>query len=92
MKVDEIMKTWPKNQAKNPQEAVGKELPVTGVFGKFLDVLIQVEKGDRIEIEAFHNSGAASNHPGRRFTYCSAGSAELIVDITTTARPSRPTI
>jgi hypothetical protein len=57
--VDEIMKTWPKNQAKDPKEAVGKELPVTGVFGKFLDVLIQVEKGDRIEIEAFHNSGNA---------------------------------
>ena len=59
VKVDEIMKTWPKNQAKNTQEAVGKELPVTGIFGKFLDVLIQVEKGDRIEIEAFHNSGNA---------------------------------
>jgi len=55
--IDTIVKTWPKNQAKNPQEAVGKELPIGGVFGKFLDVLITVEKGDRIEVEAFHNSG-----------------------------------
>jgi hypothetical protein len=64
LEVDEIVKTWPKNKASDPKSAVGKTLPIEGVFGRFLDVLITVDKGQRVEIEAFHNGGDVLTFPG----------------------------
>jgi hypothetical protein len=64
LEVDEIVKTWPKNKAKDPKSAVGKTIPIEGVFGRFLDVLITVEKGQRVEMEAFHNGGDVLTFPG----------------------------
>ena len=53
--MEKVKKTWKANKAPNPKAAVGKELLVKGISGKWLDVLLLLEKGERIEVEAFHN-------------------------------------
>jgi hypothetical protein len=53
--MEKVTKTWKKNKAPDPTAAVGQELLVTGISGKWLDVLLLLEKEDRIEVEAFHN-------------------------------------
>jgi hypothetical protein len=64
LEVESVLKQWPKSTAKDAPSAVGKTVPINGVFGKWLDVLLQVDKGQKIEIEAFHNGGDTLTFPG----------------------------
>ncbi len=62
--VEAVPKVWKLNKATEPNSAVGKQIRVEGVFGKFLDVLLTLEKGDLIEVEANHNGGNGLRFPG----------------------------
>ncbi len=53
----EVKRTWPKNTATNAASCQGRELTVNGIAGKWLDVLLVLKPGDKIEVEAFHNRG-----------------------------------
>ena len=55
VKVEKINRTWKQNKAENPESAFGHSLTVKGISGKWLDVLLVLEVGDRIEVEAFDN-------------------------------------
>lgn len=52
-----VKRLWKQNTAKRPESAKGRTLTVNGIAGKWLDVLLTLEKGDAIEVEAFHNRG-----------------------------------
>ena len=52
------------NKAPAPEKSVGKPLTVEGISGKFLDVLLVLEIGNRIEVEAFHVRGKTLKFPG----------------------------
>jgi beta-lactamase regulating signal transducer with metallopeptidase domain len=56
---ESVKRTWPQNKATNPGSSKGKEITVNGIAGKWLDVLLVLKPGDRIEVEAFHNRGEA---------------------------------
>lgn len=49
--VDAVSRVWENSKADNPQSLVGKTVEVTGVFGKFLDVLVVTRVGETIEFE-----------------------------------------
>ncbi|MGV3484365.1 MAG: M56 family metallopeptidase [Planctomycetaceae bacterium] len=53
--VDAVPRVWENSRAENPRSIVGKTTEVTGVFGKFLDVLIVTRVGDTIEFECKHD-------------------------------------
>jgi len=69
LKVTKTGKTWAKNKAKNPREAIGKEIeiliradrPLTDRghkrFKEHLEVLGGLKAGDRVSVEAFHFGG-----------------------------------
>ena len=59
-----VKHVWENNKAENPESAKGKVLTINGVFGKFLDVLLTVKKGDAVEVEAKHDRGDALQFPG----------------------------
>ena len=62
-------KTWSHNKAKNPREAIGKEIEILiqaerGVTERWknlvkehLEVLGRLKAGDRVSVEAFHFDG-----------------------------------
>lgn len=56
---ESVKRTWPQNKATNPASSKGRELTVNGIAGKWLDVLLVLKPGDRVEVEAFHNRGEA---------------------------------
>jgi hypothetical protein len=57
LQIEKVQRVWRPNKAKNPYLATGRTLPIDGVRGKFLDVLITCKPGDRIQIEAKHERG-----------------------------------
>lgn len=63
-KMEKVKRVWKQNKAPAPQQSVGKPLTVEGIAGKFLDTLLVLEVGDRIEVEAFHVRGSALTFPG----------------------------
>ncbi len=50
-------RVWKQNRAQNLQSAKGRAIAVRGISGEFLDVLLLLNRGDRFEVEAFHNGG-----------------------------------
>lgn len=54
---DSLIRVWKANEAKDPVAAFGKTIDIEGVTGRWLDVLLVLEKGNRIEVEAFYNKG-----------------------------------
>ena len=56
---ESVKRTWPQNKATNPASSKGKDITVNGIAGKWLDVLLVLKPGDRVEVEAFHNRGEA---------------------------------
>lgn len=58
VKLEEVKRTWRQNKAESPESAKGHAFTVKGVSGKWLDVLLVLDVGDRIEIEAFENGAA----------------------------------
>lgn len=57
VKIESIKRTWKQNKAKQAAKAKGQVWLVRGVSGKWLDVLVESKVGERLEVEAFHNSG-----------------------------------
>jgi hypothetical protein len=64
VKAERIDRVWPRNKATNTKSGEGREFTVRGVSGKFLDVLVQMKPGDRLQTEAFHNRGEHLDFPG----------------------------
>lgn len=62
--VEAVPRVWRNNKADSPKSLVGKTVEVDGVFGKFLDVLVVMKKGETIEFEAKHNGGTRLTFPG----------------------------
>ncbi|NIP95739.1 MAG: hypothetical protein GWO24_20780 [Akkermansiaceae bacterium] len=57
VEIDSIKRTWKANKATQAARAKGQVWEVRGISGKWLDVLIELKVGERIEVEAFHNRG-----------------------------------
>lgn len=55
--VDAVPRVWRNSRAENPKSIVGKTVEVSGVFGKFLDVLVVTRKGETVEFECKYNDG-----------------------------------
>ncbi|QDT82588.1 M56 family metallopeptidase [Gimesia chilikensis] len=60
---DKVKRVWKKNGAKDTKSCEGRQFTVQGVSGKWLDVLLVLKPGDRLECEAFHNRGDHLNFP-----------------------------
>ena len=54
---DQVMRTWKASRASDTGSCRGHQFLVKGISGKWVDVLITMKPDDRIEVEAFHNSG-----------------------------------
>lgn len=63
VQVDAVPRVWRNSQAEDPQSVVNKTVEVSGVFGKFLDVLVVTRKGDTLEFECKHD-GDGLTFPG----------------------------
>lgn len=63
VQVDAVPRVWENNKAKDPKSIVGKTVEVTGVFGKFLDVLVVTRAGETVEFECKHD-GDVLRFPG----------------------------
>lgn len=63
-KMEKVKRIWKANKAPAPEKSKGKLIRVEGISGKFLDTLLVLEIGDRIEVEAFHVRGTALKFPG----------------------------
>lgn len=61
--VDAVPRVWQGNKAEDPKSIVGKTAEVTGVFGKFLEVLVEMRTGETIEFECKHD-GDRLRFPG----------------------------
>ncbi|MBI1372315.1 MAG: hypothetical protein GC159_06085 [Phycisphaera sp.] len=68
IKVTEIGKTWKKNTAKNPQEAIGKTLLINAQFGKndagkpamnesHVRFIKSLKRGEELTVEAVNDEG-----------------------------------
>jgi hypothetical protein len=57
VKIESIKRVWKANKAIQASLADGQVWEVRGVSGKWVDVLLEIEVGEKIEAEAFHNSG-----------------------------------
>ncbi|WDI41640.1 M56 family metallopeptidase [Bremerella sp. P1] len=55
VQVDAIPRVWRNNGSENPKAIVGKTIEVSGVTGKFLDVLVIMRPGDTVEFECKHD-------------------------------------
>lgn len=55
VRVDAVPRVWRNSRAQDPKSVVGKTVEVSGVFGKFLDVLVVTRTGDTIEFECKHD-------------------------------------
>jgi hypothetical protein len=56
-RAERATRTWKANLAKDTKSCRGRDFLVRGITGKWLDVLLTLEPGDPIEVEAFHNGG-----------------------------------
>jgi hypothetical protein len=54
-KIDAVSRVWRNSRAENPKSLVGKTVEVSGVSGRFLDVLVVTRKGETIEFECKHD-------------------------------------
>jgi beta-lactamase regulating signal transducer with metallopeptidase domain len=55
VQVDAVSRVWENSKAEDPKSLVGKSVNVSGVFGKFLDVLVVTRVGETIEFECKHD-------------------------------------
>ena len=64
LEATQIKRQWPQSKARRAQSAVGHKLKVEGISGRFLDVLLTLKPGERIEVEAFDHDGENLRFPG----------------------------
>lgn len=55
VQVEAVPRVWRNNGAKNPKSVVGKTIQVSGVTGRFLDVLVVMRPGETVEFECKHD-------------------------------------
>ncbi|MFM8479408.1 MAG: hypothetical protein ACKOEO_26770, partial [Planctomycetaceae bacterium] len=55
VEVDAISRVWENSRAENPGSLVGRRAEISGVSGKFLDVLVVTRIGETLEFECQHN-------------------------------------
>jgi beta-lactamase regulating signal transducer with metallopeptidase domain len=55
IQVDAVPRVWKNSNADDPRSIVGKSVEVTGVFGRFLDVLVVTRIGETLEFECKHD-------------------------------------
>lgn len=55
LQVDAVPRVWKNSAAEDPRSIVGKTVEISGVFGKFLDVLVVTRVGETIEFECKHD-------------------------------------
>lgn len=55
VQIDAVPRVWKNSAAEDPKSIVGKTVEITGVFGKFLDVLVMTRTGETIEFECKHD-------------------------------------
>ena len=55
VQVDAVPRVWRNSKAESPRSFIGKAVEVSGVFGKFLDVLVVTRIGDTLEFECKHD-------------------------------------
>ena len=53
--VDAVSRVWENSRAESPASLVGRRIEVSGVFGKFLDVLVVTRVGETLEFECRHD-------------------------------------
>ncbi len=53
--VQAVPRVWRNSQAEDPGSVVGKTVEISGVFGRFLDVLVVTRPGDTVEFECKHD-------------------------------------
>jgi hypothetical protein len=63
-KIEKVKQVWKQNKAEHPERSAGTTIRVNDIAGKWLDVLLGLRPGDRIEVEAFHTSGDALHFVG----------------------------
>lgn len=64
IQLETIKTSFKKSAASKPESAVGQKWKVRGIAGKWLDSLLVLNVGDRIELAAFHNGGDVLDFPG----------------------------
>lgn len=57
VKIGSIKRVWKANKAIQASLADSQVWEVRGVSGKWVDVLLEIQVGEQIEVEAFHNAG-----------------------------------
>jgi hypothetical protein len=62
--VDAVPRVWRNSKATAPKQLVGKNIQMEGVTGKWLDVLLLVNNGETLEVEARHDDGDKLTFPG----------------------------
>jgi hypothetical protein len=55
LQVDAVARVWRNSNAEDPKSIVGKTVQITGVFGRFLDVLVVTRTGETLEFECKHD-------------------------------------
>jgi hypothetical protein len=55
LQVDAVPRVWRNSNAEDPKSIVGTTVQITGVWGRFLDVLVVTRPGDTIEFECRHD-------------------------------------
>lgn len=66
-KADGVPRVGRQSKATDPESAIGRQITMEGFSGKFLDVLLLLKAGDRIETGAYHNRGDELDFPGELF-------------------------
>lgn len=74
--VDAVSRVWRNSKAESPKSIVKKNVEINGVFGKWLDVLLLVKKGETLEFEARHDGEARLTFPGELLRKVSPYKAE----------------
>jgi beta-lactamase regulating signal transducer with metallopeptidase domain len=57
-------RVWKQSKANSPKSCAGRQFTIQGVTGRFLDVLVVVKPGERLEFGAIHNRGENLDFPG----------------------------
>ncbi|MFZ9090281.1 MAG: hypothetical protein ACO3FE_09335 [Planctomycetaceae bacterium] len=55
LKVQAVPRVWRNSGAEDPSSIIGRTVEVSGVFGRFLDVLVVTRPGDTMEFECKHD-------------------------------------
>ncbi|WP_395718290.1 M56 family metallopeptidase [Prosthecobacter sp.] len=64
IQIESIKTAFKKSAAPNAAGSVGQKWKVRGIAGKWVDSLLVLNVGDRIELAAFHNGGEVLDFPG----------------------------